>query len=278
MAPEFSVVIPTFGRPEFLAAAIDSVLAQTVTDFEVVVVDDASPQAAVLPPDSRVRLVRRATNGGPPAARNSGIDAAQGRYVAFLDDDDVWTPDRLALARAGHDRAPVAICWQATLGDSTTPPHGRRLDGNVGDVVLDGMTPHLGATSIERERAPRFDERYGSCEDVDWWLRVAQTLPVTTTPQVGLRYRYHGGPRERTGMRARVDDAQTLLREHRDWFRAHPHAEAFRLERLGLSALRVNDRGLALRSFARSLRLRPDARTAWHALRALAPRRAQVDA
>ena len=273
MAPQFSVVIPTFGRPAFLAEAVASVLAQTVTDIECIVVDDASPEPASLPDDPRTHLIRRATNGGPPAARNTGVDAARGRYVAFLDDDDVWTPYRLELAIEAHARAPVAVCWQGTLGDSTGTPHGRTLEGDVRDIVLDGMIPHLGTTSIEREHVVRFDERYQASDDIDWWLRVAQALRVATTPRVGLLYRYHAEPRTRTSQRVRIDNAQTLMREHADWFRAHPRAAAFRLDRMGLSALLVQDRALALRCFTRSFRLHPDARTAWHALRSLAAAR-----
>jgi hypothetical protein len=68
-------------------------------------------------------------------------------------------------------------------------------------------------------------------------------------------------------------NAEMLLEEHDEWFRAHPRAKAFRLKRMGLSALRVDDRRLARRCFAGSLRLHPEARTAWHALRTLAPHR-----
>src|SRR5512144_2193690 len=94
--PTFSVIIPTYGRAKFLSEAVASVLAQTCADFECIVVDDASPEPATVPDDERVRLSRREENGGPPAARNTGIDAACGTYVAFLDDDDVWVPTRLA--------------------------------------------------------------------------------------------------------------------------------------------------------------------------------------
>ncbi|MDQ1520746.1 MAG: hypothetical protein QOI55_1819 [Actinomycetota bacterium] len=271
MAPEFSVVIPTYGRPAFLADAVASVLGQRVVDFECIVVDDASPEAPVLPDDPRLQLLRRERNGGPPAARNTGIDAATGRYLAFLDDDDVWLPGRLSLAQEAHRRAPVAICWQATLGDDTARPAGRTLEGDVGDVVLDGMIPHLGATSLERAVAPHFDERFEASDDVEWWLRVAQQLTVATSPEVGLLYRVHSSPRTRTGQRNRLRDAEMLLAEHDEWFSRHSRAKAFRLKRMGLSALRVNDRRLARRCFARSLRLDPKARTAWHALRTLVP-------
>ena len=277
MAPEYSVVVPTFGRPAFLAEAVQSVLRQTITDLECIVVDDASPDPPTLPDDPRVTLIRRERNGGPPAARNTGIAAATGRYLAFLDDDDVWVPERLELAAAGHTRAPVAICWQSTLGSHVTPS-GRTLEGDVRDTLLDGMTPHLGATSIERASAPLFDERYETTEDVEWWFRVARELTVATTAAAGLLYRAHAGPRARTGQRNRVRDAGMFLDEQQEWFAQHPRAKAFRLKRMGLSALRVDDRRLAFRCFVGAFRLQPEPRTAWHALRALSPQRHSDDA
>ena len=275
MTPEFSVVIPTYGRPQFVDAAIRSVLGQSVSDLECIVVDDASPEPVDLAPDGllddpRLRLVRRDDNGGPAAARNTGIDAAVGKYVAFLDDDDLWLPDRLLDARRAHERAPVAVCWQSSLGDDTEAlPAGRVLEGNVHDIILDAITPHLGATSILRSSAPKFDERYDTCEDVDWWLRVSRDLTVATAQSVGMAYRTHDTVRTRTGAPDRLTGARMLLDEHADWFRDHPRAKAFRLKRMGLTAQVVGDRGLALRCFASSFRLQPEPRTAWHALRTL---------
>jgi glycosyltransferase involved in cell wall biosynthesis len=269
LAPTFSVIIPTYGRSSLLAEAVASVLAQSFADFECIVVDDASPEAPTLPDDPRLQLIIRDRNGGPPAARNTGIAAATGEYVAFLDDDDVWRPGRLSAAAEAHTRAPVAICWQSTLGEPDPEP-SRVLEGDVRDTVLDGMTPHLGATSIERGVTPRFDERYEAGEDVEWWWRVAQELCVTTAPYVGMLYRVHAGARPRTGQQKRIENARIFMAEHADWFGAHPRAKAFRLKRMGLSALQIDDRRLALRCFAMSLRLHPQPRTAWHALRTLA--------
>lgn len=268
MAAVFSVVIPTHGRPAYLDAALRSVLAQTFTDFECIVIDDASPEPPTIPDDPRVRLVVRPVNGGPAAARNTGIDAATGRYVAFLDDDDIWLPDRLLAAHDAHTRAPVAVCWQSTLGAPAPTAPGRSLEGMVDNTILDDITPHLGATSIERARIPKFDERYDTCEDVDWWLRVTAECPVTTITSVGFAYRLHQGVRDRTGADRRVAGAQMLLREHAGWFAAHRRAKAFRLKRLGLAAVATGDYKLAWQSFGASFRLRPEPRTAWHMLRA----------
>ncbi|CAM5762345.1 hypothetical protein LMIY3S_00442 [Labrys miyagiensis] len=98
--PEFSVVIPTYNRAGVIRRTLDSVLAQTFDDFEVVVVDDGSKDdlASVIATfeDPRIRYVWQ-ENGGGGAARNRGIDEARGRYVAFLDSDDVFLPDHLSV-------------------------------------------------------------------------------------------------------------------------------------------------------------------------------------
>ncbi|HXY91308.1 MAG TPA: glycosyltransferase family 2 protein, partial [Acidimicrobiia bacterium] len=180
MPPSFSVIVPTYGRPEYLRAAVDSVLAQTVDDLECIVVDDATPIPVPRPSqDPRVRLVSRARNGGPAAARNSGLQAATGTYVAFLDDDDVWVPDRLEQALDQHRRAPLVVCFQSVVGGSLDA-RGRQLEGDVADSILDSITPHLGATTCARDDLLRFDETYRACEDVEWWLRIAQHARVAT--------------------------------------------------------------------------------------------------
>jgi glycosyltransferase involved in cell wall biosynthesis len=272
VVPEFSVIVPTYGRPAFLADAIASVLAQTFDDFECIVVDDATPGGqTTVATDPRVRLIERTANGGPAAARNTGIEAACGRYLAFLDDDDVWLPNRLAKARSAHERAPLVCCWQGTLGEPYDTVSGRLLEGDVADSVLDALTPHLGTTSVERTRAPRFDARYPAAEDVDWWLRAARELRVTTVPEVGFLYRSHAGPRAGTGSAERIVGMRRLLEEHASWFGTHPRAAAFRLKRMGLTALDAGDRRLARDCFARALRVQPEARTAWHLTRTFVP-------
>src|SRR5262245_14921483 len=90
--PEFSIVIPTYNRLDFFKEAISSVWAQTHTDYEVIVVDDGSTDGTgewLAAQCKRVRAITQ-VNSGPGAARNSGTREARGRYVAFLDSDDVW--------------------------------------------------------------------------------------------------------------------------------------------------------------------------------------------
>ncbi|MGK2912431.1 MAG: glycosyltransferase family 2 protein [Sphingobium sp.] len=97
--PIVSVVIPTFGRPELVARAVGSALAQTLHDIEVIVVVDGEDPATVASldsvPDPRFRYIVHSAQGGPGVARNTGALAATGEWVAFLDDDDEWLPEKL---------------------------------------------------------------------------------------------------------------------------------------------------------------------------------------
>jgi glycosyltransferase involved in cell wall biosynthesis len=268
-APTFSVIVPTCDRPELLREAVGTVLAQTFGDLECIVVDDAGTQALDLPADPRLRVLHHERRIGAGAARNTGLDAARGTFVAFLDDDDLWGEDRLAVALEGHRHAPIVVCGSHYLGERPGSP--RRLEGNVHDQILDGVTPHLGATSIAGRSCPRFDARYRACQDIEWWLRVTETVPVHTVDHPVLKVRRHAGPRVTNSTEARVRFSLMLLDEFDDYFRTHPRAAAFRWFRIGLMADAAGDRRLARDALARSLRLRPSARAVVHLLAALRP-------
>ena len=279
VAPRFSVIVPTYGRPEYLTECLASILDQTVEDLEVIVVDDASPEPVVLPgDDARLRLLRREENGGPAAARNTGLEVARGTYLAFCDDDDLFAPQRLQLALDGLARAPVACCLNRYLD----MPAGRPVpvEGAVADTILDDMAPHLGRTALRRELAPRFDERYDAAEDIEWWLRLARTdgVTVTTVPRIGYLVRRHEGERTRTGLASRVRSRELLLRQHADYFAGHRRARAFAWKRIGLMAATYGDRARARRAFARSFFARPEAKTLGHAVRAVGPSTRRIEA
>src|SRR2546429_9117536 len=97
--PKVSVIIPTYNRAEFLCSAITSVLNQTFHNFEIIVVDDASQdhtrEVMNSLGDKRIRYIRHEKNKGVAATRNTGLVNAKGTYIAFLDDDDEWLPEKL---------------------------------------------------------------------------------------------------------------------------------------------------------------------------------------
>jgi glycosyltransferase involved in cell wall biosynthesis len=260
-----SVVIPTYGRPRWLTQAIESVLAQTVQDFELIVVDDASPEPVTVAPHPRVRLIRREENGGAAAARNTGVEAARGRHLAFLDDDDAYTPERLAVGLRSVESGPLGVCWMWTLGipvgaDTNLDANLRRnenrpLNGRVDDAILDGLPPHLGQVTVEREAFAPFEPRFKTAEDIEWWLRVTQSLPVATVPEVGYLKRRHDTSRLNYQHQVRIDSNLLLLQEHADWFAKHPRAAARRWRSQAIFAGRMGDRTTARDALRRSWKL-----------------------
>jgi hypothetical protein len=252
MCPTFSVIIPTYGRPVFLDAALRSILEQSIDSFEVIVVDDASPEPVDVQTSSKVRLVRLEVNGGAAQARNIGARAARGEVLTFLDDDDTWSVDRLSMAAEGLERAQIAVCWQST--------QGRRLEGHVYDTILDDTTPSMGAVALRRERWTPFDATYRSCEDLAWWLDTARANEVATVPRQGLHVRRHAGERTGYGTEQRIRDSFRLLDERAEYFDAHPRAAAFRFRRIGLMrsamGLHRDARAAHLRAFRLDRNLR----------------------
>jgi len=186
-APAVSVVIPAYNAAEFVGRAIDSVLAQTLIDFEVIVVDDGSTDRTadvVAPYDARVRLLSK-PNGGLSSARNAGIQAARGEYVAFLDADDWWMPEKLARQVSAMQARPdtVFCSTAARLVNPKGEMVGEWRCGSCHGSTLEAIfsiNAHVagsGSAVVARRQAlldtGGFDERLRSLEDIDMWMRLA---------------------------------------------------------------------------------------------------------
>lgn len=260
----FSVIVPTHNRPELLAAALASVEAQGFTDWECIVVDDGSTVPAVVPADERFRLIRHDTAVGPAAARNSGIAAAQGEVITFLDDDDVYTRDRLWIAADGTRLgADVVICaGEALGGPSSTYPDSV-------DTLFDRSTTHLGMVAVRRVVCPKFDPNYPACEDIDWLIRLTATSTVHFDERVGWLWRQHGGPRNGIGTEARIAGSRRLLEQHTEFFATHPRARSYRQLRIALMSTRLGDRRAALAAALAAVRDDRRVGTVAYAVRAL---------
>src|SRR6187431_499736 len=129
-APEVSVIIPAYNTSQYIAATVKSVLAQTYTSYEVIVVNDGSPdtpamERALAPFRDRILYVVQ-ENGGISAARNTALALARGRYVALLDSDDAWEPDYLAVQVAALEADPsLAVVYPNALISGDHPHAGR---------------------------------------------------------------------------------------------------------------------------------------------------------
>jgi glycosyltransferase involved in cell wall biosynthesis len=264
--PLFSVVVTTHGAARFLPEALESLFAQTVQDFECIIVVDGGRMPSNIPTDPRVRVVYREVNGGYPAALNTGLKHARGSYLTVLDHDDLFTPERLELGLEGMKRTPLAVCWRANPGTGKAG-RNRILEGFVHDVILDRPIPTLGQTTALRTAVLPFDERLRNCSDVEWWLRMSQRCEVATEPKVGLMLRRH---QHRTSLNvgSRVLARALIFDKHEDYFRLHPRAAARFLERNGSLARTAGYYDLARRDLWRALRLRPKPTTLLRLMRA----------
>ncbi|MEO1090149.1 MAG: glycosyltransferase family A protein [Pseudomonadota bacterium] len=184
--PAVAVVIPVYDRAATVGRAIDSALAQTMADLEVVVVDDASTDdtaARVLAhPDSRVRLVRHEQNRGAAGARNTGVAAATSPWIAFLDSDDAWDGPKLArqLERVGQGPEPSCITGYRLVRAASGQVVERRAEG-LGDItgrLLDVCDLSPGATLLVRRDVllaiGGYPEDLRRFEDWDVLFRLAE--------------------------------------------------------------------------------------------------------
>jgi glycosyltransferase involved in cell wall biosynthesis len=183
LIPAVSVVIPTRDRPGSTKAAIESALAQTFAPHEVIVVDDSSARAVEYD-HPRVRILRNVERRGGGAARNRGIDAAAGDWVAFLDSDDRWRRDKLErqLAQLGSSGPPApALCCCNILvleaDDKAGRPHNRSApSGDLSEwILIGGNTAQTSGLMLPTAAARRirFDEGLARHEDWDFFLRAA---------------------------------------------------------------------------------------------------------
>ena len=194
MSVFFSIIIPTYNRAAFLEKAIESLIIQTFTNWELIVVDDGSTDSTkemvekYKHQDNRIKY-RYQNNAERCAARNNGVSVAEGEYVCFLDSDDYFLAERLSLLYKAilEMNTPTALCYTDILkqgdGKIETQSYPDNKYKNVFDLLLD-RTIHSQqiccATSILKEF--RYDTRFIIGEDKELWLRIATMYPVIYIP------------------------------------------------------------------------------------------------
>lgn len=205
-SPRVTVFIPVYNRERHVAEAVRSVVAQTFTDFELLVIDDGSSDgsaaAVAAIDDSRVVLVRQAENRGIPHTRNRALELARGEYLANLDSDDVCHPERLARQVAFLDRHPdhaVLGTWGRDMD-----AHGslkRRLrrepirwpDVDVQLLFRCALRNRSVMLRTEVARRLRYDEAFPRCQDYELHARIAREHKLANLPEVLVYARQHAG-------------------------------------------------------------------------------------
>lgn len=203
---QVSVIIPTHRRPEFLRRAIESVLGQTYEDFELLVVDDASSDHTTDVvksfSDTRVQYWCNDTNRGGAATRNRGISLAQAAYLAFLDDDDEWLPQKLEMQVALLESCPEKVggvysgCERiaSASGKSLGVMHPTKRGDLSYELLLSNPLAGTSGILLKKacfEKAGLFDERLPSYQDYDLWIRISKHFHFEYVDKVLYKYYVH---------------------------------------------------------------------------------------
>jgi glycosyltransferase involved in cell wall biosynthesis len=192
----FSVVVPLFNKAELVVDTVRSILAQEFSDLEVIVIDDGSTDGSVhrlaLIIDPRLKVFRQ-PNGGVSTARNAGIEKASGKFISFLDADDIWAADHLSQIKELIDIDPSAVAWatgysemdqtQGAEGPMQNAPHAAAVSGCYGQrdfMVAWSRFPFFWTGSITvrsstlRSMQPCFPPGEALGEDQDLWFRLSE--------------------------------------------------------------------------------------------------------
>ena len=281
--PRVSVIIPAYNAAATIAGTVESVIAQTIQDFEIICVDDGSSDATlaiVKEFGDRVRLIEQA-NSGPAAARNNGARHSSGEYLAFLDADDVWMPQFLergiSALDADHSLS-LAYC-NCALADSEGVPLDTSLVGNGFDhapslnELLTRLWPIMPSATLVRRTA------YDACggyrdalkgasfrfEDTDFCIKMREQGPFAYIDEPLITWRFAWFPKQLK----RLPDYSKALHvfeaylQERYGVSAAPLVDARMraprsfLATIGLKALRDGDRPRARAAFARAIKVDP---------------------
>lgn len=275
--PRVSVVLPVYNRPVPVRRAIESVLAQTYQDFEIVVIDDASTDNTVEAihsiRDRRVRYIRHDINRGGSAARNTGIRAGTGELVAFLDSDDEWLPAKLErqvdLFRRQGDQLGLVY-----TGATRVLPGDRALNvlprhrGDLSRILLtDNVVGGTSTGMVRRsalEQIGGFDESLPAMQEMDLWLRIAERYRMDFVPGCYVLIHQDADPgRISENLGSRIRARELFFEKHREKLVRAAVVHTFLLESGKLCHRRNGSVPRARQLYVASIRARPISPTAY---------------
>lgn len=228
-APLVSVIMPSHNSTAHIAQAVDSIVAQTMTDWELCITDDASTDETVAylqgryGHDDRIHIMALTQNGGAAIARNTSIEAAKGRYIAFLDSDDAWLPNKLEKQLALHENPDVHFSFTAydlMNEEGGASQHTMRAKGDVTykDMLnkchIGCLTAMYDSQSLGKVFMPLIKKR----QDYGLWLRILRKTPKAYLLDESLSlYRMGGQNSLSKNKMALVRYNWLLFREHEEF-------------------------------------------------------------
>ena len=270
-----TIIIPTYNRANLLSRAIKSVLNQTFKDFELIVVDDGSTDntAEVIKKfqeqDKRIRYIQHDKNKGTAATRNIGIKAAKGEYIAFLDSDDEWFPEKLEKQVSLFEHSLrknlgfVSCNYLEFYSESgrevlyRVPRHKSSLK-----VLLESNTLcNSSNVMIKKEvfdNVGHFDEKIKIGEDWDMWIRIAQKYNFDFVEEPLFKYYIHQNNIMKTTSNLRKEkDIEYIFQKYKEYYKADPKLYSIRLRYEGTSYILVGEARKGRECFIKSIKKYP---------------------
>lgn len=235
MSPLVSIILPTYNRADFLSRSVESVLNQTFSDFELIIVNDASTDSSkeVIDTydDQRIIYLEHERNLGGSAARNTGIKAANGSFIAFQDSDDEWLPEKLEKQIKIMAEAPVSVgviytgFWRIR-GDSKEyiPGAANQVkEGNIHLELLKGNFVTTQAVLVKKEcfqKAGMFDETLPRLQDWELFLRISKFYEFCYIPEALVNSFFTEGSIS-SKPKALIDAIEIILNKHLKEYKEH---------------------------------------------------------
>jgi len=274
--PKVSVIIPTYNRADLLSRAIESVLNQTFKCFELIIVDDASTDNTkevveeIQKRDQRIRYIRLDKNSGAPAhPRNVGIQNAKGEYIAFLDHDDEWLPEKLKkqielFENSKKKNLGFVGCNALIVDEQDGKKYEYRLPRveNVFRRLLESNFVWSASSVIVKKSVINdiglFDERLKNADDWDMWIRIAQKYNFDFVPEVLFKYYLHeNNTTKLTPLNFKEKDLKIIFEKYRSYYYRDAKIYSNKLRYDGSRYILAGDLEKGRECFIKSIKLNP---------------------
>ena len=262
--PKVSVIIPTHNRAEFLRSAITSVLNQTFQDFEIIVIDDASNdhtrEVIANFNNARIKVIHNQISKGAAGARNIGIVNTSCEYIAFLDDDDEWLPEKLQIQTCLLDNSPPKV--GGVLTGYTIEKMSERIVSTVNYAMIDLPKGNPIATSsilLRREcfeKCGLFDENMLTGSDYDMWIRISKKFSFKVIKNALVKYYIHENSLT-FNYEKRARSLEILLEKHKDFFKSDYKGYSKQYLELGITYCYKGDIQKGRKALGTSIKINP---------------------
>lgn len=264
---QVSVIIPSKNRLDFVQKAIESVMVQTYRSFEIIVVDDGStiPLARLLSEKygDGVICLRQEQSRGAPAARNAGAKQAKGKFIAFLDDDDFWFPEKLEKQVnifIANDAVGLVFCGESLVCEGEIVKencavwNSKSIKELLVRNVIGGTSTVLMKKSLFFEEL--FDEQLPACQDWDLFLRLSMKVEIRAVPDILVSRVIHG-PQISSILENRIAGRALFYEKHKETINGYPIALSQHYRRMGSLLAINNEYSRAQGAFQMALKSRP---------------------